>query len=450
MLLRIALGVAALGAVAAVFAIAPVEHQSTEAAGCFPSRTHSPGTSVQSTATGEGNRGYRLHVPPSYTGGQRVPVVLAFHGLAANAVELEYYSGLSLYADQLSGGFIAVYPEGMTSDKGFQYWNILRDPPPAPDDVAFIGALLDELGSELCIDDRRIFATGVSNGAMMAVRLGCSLSSRIAATGPVAGAYYPPVFAGEVNDTCPDTRAMPLIAIHGTADQSIPFNGGIVVGGGNYRLPIDNAGPEDDVMQAWAAHNGCAGPRQETPAGASVRRISYAECTDGAAVELYAIDGGPHTWPTAGVDPIDANSLMWSFFQAHSLPPSGDVDTDGDTVPDAQDSDNDNDGCTDAQEAGLNERQGGRRNAKNPHDYFNPSHDGKNRMDDVLLVLQQYFVDKYLPAPPGQPLVLNPAYRADADRTYLGPNDWNTGQGDGYQRLDDVRNMSEQYAHDCS
>ncbi len=450
MLLRLAIGAAALGAIAAVLAALPGERQVTSAAGCFPSRAHNPGTSVESMFTVDGSRGYLLHVPPSYTGVDRVPVVLAFHGLAATAAELEFYSGLSLYSDTGDRGFITVYPEGVTSALGYQYWNILEEPAPAPDDVAFVGALLDKLSDDLCIDSSRVFATGVSNGAMMAVRLACSLSSRIAAIAPIAGAYYPPVFSDEPDETCLDTRPVPMISVHGTADQSIPFDGGIGAGGVGYRLPIDNAGPEDDVMQAWAEHNGCDGTRQESSVGTNVRRITYSDCTDGAAVELYAIDGGPHTWPTAGVDPIDANSLLWAFFQAHPLPAFVAVDTDGDTVADKQDSDNDNDGCSDAREAGMDEKLGGRRDAKNAHDYLNPSHDGRNRIDDVLLVVQQYFVDQYLPSPPGQPPTVNPAYRADTDRTLLGPNAWNTGPGDGFQRSDDVRMMLQQYAHDCS
>lgn len=104
--------------------------------------------------------------------------------------------------------------------------------------------------------------------------------------------------------------------------------------------------------------------------------------------------------------------------------------------------DSDGDACPDAREqqtASGSVITGGRRNFLNTYDYFNPTHDGKNRIDDVLAVLDQYFVDSG-----------NPAYTTNTDRTLMGPNAWNLGPPDGKQRVDDILNAVHQYYQDCS
>jgi hypothetical protein len=101
--------------------------------------------------------------------------------------------------------------------------------------------------------------------------------------------------------------------------------------------------------------------------------------------------------------------------------------------------DTDGDSCTDAQELGADAGLGGLRDPTNVNDYFNPSLDGQNRVDDILLVLNQYFIDSG-----------NPGYTPGTDRTLVGPHAWNLGPPDGIQRIDDVLNQLRQYFHDCA
>ncbi len=101
--------------------------------------------------------------------------------------------------------------------------------------------------------------------------------------------------------------------------------------------------------------------------------------------------------------------------------------------------DTDGDGCPDAKELGMNAMMGGARNFLNANDYFNPTHDGENRIDDILTVLYKYFIDSG-----------NPAYTAGTDRTLIGPNAWNLGPPDGLQRIDDILASVKHYFHDCS
>lgn len=297
---------------------------------CSPSRPHVSGTSVQTITTGDGQRTYRLHVPPSHMGSTAVPVVLNIHGATSNAATQEAYSGFSTKAD--AEGFVVVYPEGVTTTAlNFTHFNAWMLASPEPNDVSFINTLLDALEVQLCVDHNRVFSTGLSNGAMLSVRLACSLSDRIAAIAPVAGVYYPPE-ALDLNpaETCPDTRPMPVIAFHGNSDAFVPFNGGF---GGipglmiTFRLPIDDNTVMEDVMADWSTHNGCTSGRQESQVDTEVRLIRYDSCARGATAELYGVDGGGHTWPGAVDAPqlgytthqISATDLIWAFFSEHPL-----------------------------------------------------------------------------------------------------------------------------------
>jgi len=107
----------------------------------------------------------------------------------------------------------------------------------------------------------------------------------------------------------------------------------------------------------------------------------------------------------------------------------------------------DGDGCQDVQEimtAPGTEVGGGLRDPKNPWDYFNPTGDGQNRLDDILAVVAQYGEDETLPSD-----VPNPAYTSSTDRTYLGPDPWNLGPPNGRQNVADIIAARNSFIHDC-
>ncbi len=315
-------------ATATVGTSVPARAAPAAAGTCTPARPHGSGTSVETIATADGTRTYRLHVPPSYSGSAALPLVFNIHGATSNATEQEFYSGFSTKAD--AEGFIVVYPQGLTTAAipytHFNAWMLAS--PPEPNDLAFVTATLDALEAQLCIDQDRVFSTGMSNGGMMSVRLACSLSGRIAAIAPVTGSYYPPMALNlNPSEVCSDTAPVPFIGFHGTADATVPFNGGFggVTGTTNFRLPIDNNTPAEDVSADWSTHNGCTGGRQESQVSTEVRLVQYGACGLGAIVQLYAVDGGGHTWPGAVDVPslgytthqISATDLIWAFFVAH-------------------------------------------------------------------------------------------------------------------------------------
>jgi polyhydroxybutyrate depolymerase len=278
-----------------------------------------PGEHVRSLTIGSLARSYAVHVPPSYDPGRPTPVVLALHAAAMNGASMARFCGLNETADR--AGFVVVYPNGTGSTPFFLYWDAggVRGRP--SDDVGFVAKLLDDLAMVIHVDPRRVYATGMSNGAMMCYRLAAELSDRIAAIAPVAGTM--------AIETFRPRRPVPVLHFHGTKDGLVLF------GGPDERIPENLKFLSVDAsIRAWAEADGCP----ETPAvfevpdlvedGTRVLRKSYGPGRGGSEVILYIIEGGGHTWP--GREPrisylgrstrdIAANDLIWEFFQKHAL-----------------------------------------------------------------------------------------------------------------------------------
>ena len=165
-------------------------------------------------------RTYLVHLPASYSKDKAWPVVLVFHGGGGNGEQMAGMTGFSRKADR--EGFIAVYPNGSGRwQNRFLTWNAGNCCAYAYengiDDVGFIRALIGKLKKDYAVDERRVFATGISNGGMMSYRLACGLSDLIAAIGPVAGAQ---------NIDCEPKRPVSVVILHGTADLYVRYKGG--------------------------------------------------------------------------------------------------------------------------------------------------------------------------------------------------------------------------------
>lgn len=268
-------------------------------------------------------RSYLVHIPPKYDSKKPTPVVLAFHGGGANAAHMVSYCGLNRKADE--AGFIVVYPNGTGRlDKlltfnagnccGYAMTNRI-------DDVEFTRRILDDLATSTNVNAKMVFATGMSNGAIMSYRLASELSDRIAAIAPVGGPMG--------TEKCEPSRAVSVIHFHGTDDENAPFNGGTGKGlSGTEFYSVEHS------IQAWVKANGCNRKPVVTrfpdkaKDGTLVSRKTYGSGKDGAEVVLVEIAGGGHTWP--GQEPrlkalgrstrdISANDLMWEFFQKHPM-----------------------------------------------------------------------------------------------------------------------------------
>jgi polyhydroxybutyrate depolymerase len=187
--------------------------------------------------------------------------------------------------------------------------------------VKFTADLLDDVGTVINADPKRVFATGLSNGGMMCHRLAAELSDRIAAVAPVAGTLA-------VDEVKP-SRPVPVLHFHGTDDSIVPWRGpSSPVGFATFRSV-------KETIHVWCEANGCptepvlVNEPDIVEDGTTVVRRTYGPGKAGSEVVLVAVRGGGHTWP--GREPplgigglsthdIAANDLMWEFFEKHPMP----------------------------------------------------------------------------------------------------------------------------------
>lgn len=248
---------------------------------------------VRSIPSGGHTRTYRVYLPTTAKPGVRLPVVIDFHALASNGELQESLTGFGALAE--SEGFVLVHPDGLGKPTG---WNALLNANSGIDDVQFTNDLLDDLLRDYCIDARRIYATGFSNGGMLASRIGCTLGSRVAAVAPVAGFYAP-------DDNC--VGVAPILAIHGTNDTVVPFAGGLTVG-----VPYPGV---QESLKEWAgkvAH--CSGAASSYYIGPGLRLESFEGCGRELS-SLLVVEGLGHAPPTGAVA-----EYIWSFFKQQQLP----------------------------------------------------------------------------------------------------------------------------------
>ncbi|SDL52083.1 polyhydroxybutyrate depolymerase [Catalinimonas alkaloidigena] len=262
-------------------------------------------------------RTYLVHLPPNYTETEAWPLVVAMHGGGGSAFNLQDQSGLSAKAD--AAGFVVVYPEGIRGGAlNIRTWNAGWCCGPASsgnvDDVGFLTALLDTLTARYALDTTRIYATGMSNGGFISYRLACERSDRIAAIAPVACSMS--------LEACTPGRPVPIIHFHSSQDGSVPYRGGVGDGLSNHY----NA-PQDSVLDAWAAANGCR-PVADTLVDTDEYLLTqWTDCDCGVEIHRYLTHDGGHSWPGGNQTPIgdppshylNATDLMWDFFQQYTL-----------------------------------------------------------------------------------------------------------------------------------
>lgn len=267
-------------------------------------------------------RTYRLFVPPGIAAAGKVPLVLVFHGGGGDGRSMEGLTKFSDLAQQQ--GFIVAYPEGID-----HHWNDGRVDVQVQssrvDDLAFIRALITEIRRLYPIDPQRIFATGMSNGAIFAHYLAANNAELIAAIAPVAGGIADP-FHKRFNPKAP----VSVLIMQGTTDPLMPYQGGSLAKGRRGKIIST-----DQAVQLWAKANGIAGqpsqarlPDVNTSDGCTVESYQWTGGKAGAEVTLYKQIGAGHTWPGGSqyMPPafvgtvcrdINATSQIWSFFQAH-------------------------------------------------------------------------------------------------------------------------------------
>lgn len=305
---------------------------------CTPARPSQPGITEDTLPFGGLDRHYELSIPRRYDGRRPAPLVVNLHGFGGTGPAQDHLTDMPAQAGKR--GYVVVAPDGgplkiplnivvpgggnVGLYEGMPFWNIFSPgvvdfgPPHGQnlgidssavgaDDVGFVAQLLDTLSSQLCLDANRIYVTGMSNGAGMATTLGCNLAGRLAAIAPVSGV--------NLTGVCPGNEPVSVLAIHGDADDTVPY-------GGNGLLGLHFGNPSvPERMAAWATRDGCkTKPTTKHPhAGLTVER--WHGCSSGTDVQLYTIAGWGHVWPRAksAADPgrIDATRVVLKFFDSH-------------------------------------------------------------------------------------------------------------------------------------
>jgi polyhydroxybutyrate depolymerase len=328
----------------------------------------------------DATRNYVVHLPKGYDQQQHYPVVILLHARNQDPDDMSRLTLFNQLADK--DGVIAVYPEAARGQ-----WNIgvrpeAQEQPPMQrrrgygrggwggypggggggypggggggnypnggqggqdpngqggsgqggsenrnrqpaDDVAFLNQMLDQLALKYSVDSHRIYATGLEDGGFMALRVGCTISDRIAAVAAV-GADMPKTMI------CLPSRAVPALLMDGTDDPTVPY------GGGTYKPGRFHVLSAEDSAKTWAKFDHC----EEKPAqnkippagkkGKETKTYTYNGCLNKAQVVLYSVKGGGNTWPGGEQymtekevgkvsDAINANETIWSFFTSQKL-----------------------------------------------------------------------------------------------------------------------------------
>ncbi len=317
------------------------------------------------------DRTYTVRLPKGYDHANKYPVVILLHGMNQQASDMEGLTRFNELADK--SAIIAVYPSALNGR-----WNVgvraperqpMQQPPmgrgghrggfgfpgmggypypsegqrqrrgeeqnqtPQADDIEFLNRMLDKIAGKYSVDATRIYATGLSEGGLMTIKVGCSMADRIAAIAPV-GAAMPKTMV------CLPSRPISVVMINGTSDPVVPHDGGTEH---NLQLPVVSVA---DSAKAWAKIDRCAEkPTQnKLPAhekgGMETKVETYDDCHEGAQVVSYVVKGGGNTWPGGQQyevekqvgktsQDLDANETIWNFLLTKKLNVKNDTDRDG-------------------------------------------------------------------------------------------------------------------------
>lgn len=257
------------------------------------------------------DRPFEVFAPTSYDPNTPMPLVVLLHGFGASgAIQEAYFQFQSLAEER---GFLYVHPDGTINQIGRQFWNATDACcgfATTVDDSAYLLALIEKVEADYNVDPKRIFLVGHSNGGFMSYRMACDHADKIAAIASLAGATY-----ADTAD-CDPSEPVSVLQLHGTADDTIPYEGGSILGNDHPSAPT--------TAVTWAEYDGCsATPVDEAAvldldanlAGAETSTRTF-DCPNGIGVELWTIDGGAHIPARTP----DMSSGIIDFLFAHPKP----------------------------------------------------------------------------------------------------------------------------------
>ncbi|GAB4001765.1 PHB depolymerase family esterase [Spirosoma daeguense] len=266
-----------------------------------------------------------IHLPPQYDAQkQRLPLVIALHGGGGSGQQFANQSKWNEKADR--EGFIVVYPDGVQNPGilRLRTWSAGACCGQAAstqriDDVGFIRQLIDKLSATYQVDEKRVYATGHSNGAMLCYRLACELSEKLTAIAANAGTM-------QLQTACKPSRLMPILHIHSEKDQHVPYAGGV----GARSLNGQWNASVDSTLTVFAQLAQCKPLKPVAKSADKYTVYQWNSCQDNVAIQYYLTSDGGHSWPGGnkgarriGDPPSEAfinNDIIWDFFKSHSRP----------------------------------------------------------------------------------------------------------------------------------
>jgi polyhydroxybutyrate depolymerase len=270
---------------------------------------------IEKTITVDGlSRTYLVNLPPNYNSSKDFSVVLALHGGGGSGSQCESDYDLTTKAN--SENFVIVYPDGAQSDGllKLRTWNAGTCCDYAVekniDDVHFISVMIDELLKDYKINPKKVFVTGMSNGAMLSYRLACEIPNKITAIAAVSGPL-------SMKQPCSSTKPIPVLHIHSVLDQKVPVNGGTGIAGNTFPAVISG-------LTTWSKINECKTLAKVTKDDAGYKLTEWLDCKNNVRITYYLTKDGGHSWPGSvksrilADEPstvIKANDVIFDFFK---------------------------------------------------------------------------------------------------------------------------------------
>jgi polyhydroxybutyrate depolymerase len=256
-----------------------------------------PGNTNATLEHAGAKRDYIIHVPPAYTGKARVPLLIDMHGSGQSASAQMGTSHWNGKADAM--GFIVIYPNALNAR-----WNAGTCCSPSMelniDDLGFLRAVVEKTTTDGCIDRKRVYASGLSGGGLMAYRLACMAADMFAAVAPVSGA--------DVTIPCTPSAPVSVVAFRGLMDDTVPYAGGMPL---RWYWPAAQA-DYDQFIQL----DKCSGADATSHTVCKTR----SQCAGGADVTLCSIHGGHILYDAAAGEGAGVPDVAWEVFQRHTLP----------------------------------------------------------------------------------------------------------------------------------
>jgi polyhydroxybutyrate depolymerase len=258
-------------------------------------------------------RSYAINFPDNYDETTASPLLIALHGFGSDGFNLQRGTDIDEIARE--SGYIAVFPNGYQAGWNYLDENEMEQDEDWTDDVGFLKALIEQVSEDYNINTRRIFIVGLSNGALMALRMGCELDEQLAGIAAVAATY-----SFELAVHCSDAAVIPTVLVWGSADEVFPVGGFVWASNGKIRSSFSLNQTRSYLLTHYQCQSvGAPSPAQTVDSAYAVQREILIGCGSGVPAFLYLIVGAEHGWPdTSKITLLDGEteaSISMTFFE---------------------------------------------------------------------------------------------------------------------------------------